>query len=98
MKVKEPRTQLDQKFNKTNIFKERVNEIIEVVEPGCKWVIADEKKDIIDSRIQNLSNVGSGNLRQYVMNRFIIGERERRPEPGTTEINVSSIVGQLAEY
>lgn len=42
--VREQRTQLDQKFNKTNIFKERFSDIVEIVEPGFKWSIVEERK------------------------------------------------------
>lgn len=87
---------MDQKFAKTNIFKERIYDICEVIEPGCKWSVFEEKTEP-ENRPQN-SQPNQGGLRQYVMNRFMVGERERRQEPRSSEINVSRIIDQLAEY
>lgn len=99
VKVKEPRTQLDQKFGKTSIFKERVAEIVEIIDPETKWAILEEKREPTDPRIQNVNPL-NGSLRQYVMSRFMGGnerERERRPEPHG-EINVSQIIDRLPIY
>lgn len=73
--IKEPRTLLDQKFSKTNIFKERVAELAKIVEPNQAWTSQtnEVKKQVLppDSRNEN------GLIRSYVMSRLGV-EREAR--------------------
>lgn len=73
-KIPEPRTELGQKFSKTQVFKERVSQIVKIIDPEVKWGFIEEKSNNIAPELKP-RNLDEGYRPMLMLERLMLREQ-----------------------